>query len=561
MFVPLKVLIADNDANGLESPRAAWDEFDYLEKLDIDFVQTVDAAIEAARDNYYDLAFIDLVFTPDAEGDPGGQAVLTSMSNTSPGCVRAIATGYKRENIDVILNLVSSLEGGEVLFVNKFVGESSGYVEILKNKFSERFNATWELDGIDRLAQGILDRGRVPGLRPEFVAVKAELVALLFDVFNRPASIGLVRDKVRLVLSPMEQQGMSASVVIKANLNYGTDQHGLPIRGAECVLKVGPKEDIRHEANQYVGLIRMGVPSRFRVDLVGWSQRDSLGAICYSMAGGGRSPVRSLDALLATDEFDAVRQSIRSLFSESSQSWMAIAGAPITPHRYYFSKFRSSTERALEKIENFLVRSDTVRGFDSQAGQAIFEDFTLEIVRPGAVTESAFTFDVPACLVHGDLHGGNILISDLDGAEVSMIDYATAGMGPRFTDGAALTSTLRLAQVDGTTTPRTALSIAKLSEQDYDLLVAFRDGTEQDLSAVTSRDRELFALMRLVAETMLANFDCDRTTAAREWAQTLFAYGLSIFVREWTDLERMRIVAFVAASSRYLKEAGVPSVS
>src|SRR5258705_10682656 len=146
MFVPLKVLIADNDTNGLESPRAAWEEFDYLKNLDIDFVQPVEAAIEKAKDNYYDLAFIDLVFTPDAEGDPGGQTILTSMSNTSPGCVRAVATGYKRENIDVILNLVSSLEGGEVLFVNKFVGESSGYVEILKNKFSERFDATWELD-------------------------------------------------------------------------------------------------------------------------------------------------------------------------------------------------------------------------------------------------------------------------------------------------------------------------------------------------------------------------------------------------------------------------------
>jgi len=553
MFSKVRILVADNEKFGLQLAEMQISDMELSQYVDIvGFGKTTEEVRELVKTKYFDAAFIDLVWGGSEAGSEAGKTLLKYIQRNSPGCLNAIVTAYKKEHVDIILDIVSATTGGSVYFVNKNASDTSPYAALLHNKFRQRMDAGWAIENLAEISRALAEPkrlARIENIRQNVEEIEHELSAILFDVFNESASISLTGAPVKLSLRLIRNQGRSSSLAVEAHLSYGRDSNGDEITGNRCFLKIGPVVDIENEARRYSGLIRMGVATEFRVDMVGWAKRDALAAVCYSFAGGIEDDgIRSLDSLLEAEQYRDVFEVISTLFNAGSKSWMQVAGKPKVPQMYYAENFKFDIESALTRVDAFLAKLPDVN-FDAKSGSAGFHGYSLRILRASSAASPNYYFKVGCCLVHGDLHGGNVVVGSRTLRRINMIDYATAGMGPRFADGAALSVTIRAyqARFHGS-----ASDVAKYEKHDFNLLVSLLKETDFDVSRFSDRDREFYSLLQQTASVMFSNFETPRDVQVREWALTQLVYGLSVFQMRASDVEKVRILAAVSASVRFL---------
>jgi hypothetical protein len=141
------------------------------------------------------------------------------------------------------------------------------------------------------------------------------------------------------------------------------------------------------------------------------------------------------------------------MFSERKRSWYDEPGivkiADYFNERFHFGneqrtgvfkKMRVDIREILSRLEGACAESN-----GGSQGRTRREFVTEVLHSPESLfgnNSHLFTNPVPACIVHGDLHGGNVLVGD--GNQPHLIDYATVGMGPRALDFATLEAGVRL---------------------------------------------------------------------------------------------------------------------
>jgi hypothetical protein len=277
---------------------------------------------------------------------------------------------------------------------------------------------------------------------------------------------------------------------------------------------------------------------------------DTIGAVCYSFAGGGVADIKPLEDLLKDEDLRTLVY-LRHEFSRESREWYRQVQA--AEHPASLVTFFESTHKI--KIAEHL---GSIVRLAEKAGVPIN-------LRP--VPEIASQLRQVAshtCIIHGDLNAGNLLLdvdpqdavvpfvrrdessfwTSFDPTVVSgrsprtiMIDYRHTARGPIFIDFAAMQASLRMlpGEVDG------FADYAKAVEQEK--AVWHQGWSGEPIQYGPSKELERLPYWGLVSHELIRlgrlNFEDTQTEPGRkvvsavawqrEYAATCLLYGLRLF--------------------------------
>lgn len=440
---------------------------------------TQDAALRAVGKYYFDAAMIDIELDVPA----GGYEVMREFAEVAPGTPLVVMTKHvDPAHVRELVRLVNPWPPRIAGIIDKAPLSKPGHdaatwmrpavasiIEEWRSSRVELINEDLALELLEARAD------RIPGYRddPEEIATELDRICrcLFGDISGLAEGSG-----IGIELSPIGSPGLSSAIAVEATVRLGEDLSGEPVTGSRCVLKIGPVAGIREEVERYGRFVKFGVRLTQRVELLDHTYHHALGAVCYSFAGGvfGDALV-SLDELLrSSGDSDLASAAIAELFALSSQSWYAVQCDGISARTYIsqtyetdFGECFKSLEGTLNKLQRRLRRPDLQKALGGYVAFEKPDDGTdgmfelggkkLAIPRRNVLGDGRLISAIPACLVHGDMHGGNVMLelsrasagngasADVELRRVCLIDYRSSGPGPRAVDAVALQASLRLA--------------------------------------------------------------------------------------------------------------------
>lgn len=443
---------------------------------------TQNAAIDAIQRFYFDAAIIDIELGTSASGSAGGYEVIREFAEVAPGTPLIVATKHvDPSHVRELIRFVNPGPPKIVEIFDKAPLDRDGHNGDWMVRSLSSILDSWRTRKVDltnsELALELLDERapRIPGLREDSEEIATELDRICRKLFGDIS--GLAKGSgTGVVFQPIGSPGLSSAIAIEAAVTLGEDAGGWPVTGSRCVLKIGPVAGIREEVERYEHFVKFGVRLTQRVELLDHTYHHALGAVCYSFAGGvfGDALV-SLDELLRSSEDSSIaRDAIAEIFALSSQNWYSVRCDGISARAYmsqtYGTDFGNCYERldgTLNKLGRRLRRADLQeplggyisfeRPDDGKDGFLEVGGTKLIVPRKNVLGDGQLIAAIPACLVHGDMHGGNVLLElaggssgdgkprDAELRRVCLIDYRSSGPGPRAVDAVALQASLRLA--------------------------------------------------------------------------------------------------------------------
>jgi CheY-like chemotaxis protein len=441
-----------------------------LEKIDGVFVVEASGPAEARqaiKRHYVDAAVVDLKLRGSAAA---GFGVIDDLEARAPKAPIVIWTNHLRAETVV-----------------KYLGDEQIVRAVRKGKDRHRDLTTpieaavheWRARAVS-VEQGEIVRDLVWARREhpayELPDSPEELERELDRVYRR--LFGAVRGlegeaEVKVKFREIEREGLSSAVTAEGVMTIGSDATGEPVRGNRCVVKIGPIKEIEAEVERYQRFVKFGVRLAQRVELLSSTIESSVGGIAYSFAGGvfGQSLV-SLDKVLhRPDGQHLATKAIKELFNPKRKSWYGVRCVETAPTDYMYESYSTDFDECFDALHASLEK---VQGKSGQLGISFSKAeqdkagwFTFKggelVIPPTNFAGTSLVFPKrKACLVHGDMHGGNVMIElggngkKIDTAKagaltdarlerVCLIDYRSAGPGPRAVDAVALQASIRLA--------------------------------------------------------------------------------------------------------------------
>jgi Response regulator receiver domain len=280
--------------------------------------------------------------------------------------------------------------------------------------------------------------------------------------------------EVNVTFRPIEREGLSAAITVEGDVTLGQDMNEKDVQGNRCVVKIGPVDEIRQEVDRYQRFVKFGVRMEQRVELLSYAYDGLLGGIAYSFAGGvfGQS-LMSLDELLRRqDGRHLVVDATKGLFNPDRKNWYGVRCRETSPVEYMQDTYETDFDECYQLLHSSLKKLQQRFGSRGVSFSVATEDDPGTLAFPGGrlvippkniIGSNEIYQKRPACLVHGDMHGGNVMI-ELDGSDgvaidstefdglsqaklkrICLIDYRSAGPGPRTVDAVALQASMRLA--------------------------------------------------------------------------------------------------------------------
>jgi hypothetical protein len=336
------------------------------------------------------------------------------------------------------------------------------------------------------------------------------------------------------------------------------------VEGGAVVVKFDEASKVEDEVRRFRRFVQYGVPLRHRVELTGHAVAGKLGALVYGFAGGGTSQIRSFDAAVAEGDLETVRRVLKDLFEKPSRQWYEIEGRDRTLNEYrgkrWPGRFGTVRRRLVSEANRWADRFPEIRRRDLGGDEMDrLQVGDTELLLPSAEywTKPPFSLPMPTCIVHGDLHGGNVLIADdavPGGQHVALIDYGAAGFGPRLMDFAFLMATVRLGcaiRSQGPGDP--AVFSARERERQF---AALPDDKALELLEVAAKGGRIDNKILRFAKTRKTPHEADRTRAPisfalAEWAHKNFEH---YSYDEW--LGTMLLVAYRQAGHERVDSVG-----
>lgn len=539
----------------------------------VEVIEAVDEtqATEVLTAQYVDAAIVDIKLA----SPRGGLEVIRDIGELAPTAAVVVVTRH-----DDLRHSFLSSETSPVIAIYEKAGLEENWARRALAPTLEVFRArAVAIRGIE-VPLDMLDqrerRKRISGLRsrPE---TAVELDRLCRRVFGEVSGIG---QPVEVILSQIKRAGLGPAVTVAANVQIGRDLTDEELPGAVTVLKIGPRAEIEAEVARYEAFVKYGVRLTHRVELLGWASEQALGAISYSFAGGvfGVS-LTSLDDLLRSPTRDAiVEEALENLFQVSSRNWYRVKLDPIPPSGYFLTETKLNIQDSYERLDGGLRRirnrfPDSVF-FDSpgrhpgelRVGDAIVRIPPVRIWGAGAFIEAQ-----PTSLIHGDMHGGNVLVelaeegapgepTELRQRRVCLIDFRNSGRGPRLLDFVSLETSVRLADADTVLTEAQVDEPAEDEEQGRRLLGALREAASRvegerlllEVRYENVQPRQLARWQQRVLrlhEMAAWNFDA---ISEREYLTVASLYVLRHFGYSHATVERVRLLAWLDALTERL---------
>jgi CheY-like chemotaxis protein len=542
-------------------------------------------ALEIFQNHYLDIIFLDFQF---GKNRLGGYNVLQYLDQL--GCSAEVILMTKLDlggEMDRVVQSISRLDRPRVMDYLKKQELESLLPETIA-KLTERFETTrvnlTNLDFAVQLLSRRRDRYSKPPLRKSDDEIRVEVERICRDLFGsidgRPFGNIMGRPKstaVSVDLQRLERRGLSAAVTLKpvVRLGFADVPDGSP--GYDCVLKLGPIEDVREELARYREYVRYGVKLVQRVELLGAAFRDAIGGIVYSFAGGvfGQALV-SLDELLRQNT-QLSSQVVENLFAAGH--WYSVSAGRKPVARYMDAPYRvdlgESIKRNLDSLRKLQRKHREVSIDVGQPGAdssfRIGEGPQLKIPGDEFLGGGWRVDSHPWCLVHGDMHGGNVMAElsdhigggnlDLSGTgrtsvrRVCLIDYRNSGPGPRCIDATALESSVRMADAETIASkfgPDGASFLEGQELLEAMMIASRRVDTEQQLYQHLwgQRERALkddWAIMASnVVRGLFSKFE-QQPIPLEEYLQTAMLYAIRELGYAMDGVSRVRINAWLAA--------------
>lgn len=571
---PLRVLILDDEP---DIHTAAEESAGRLaEAVEICGAKTATEAVSLVNSKYIDLAIIDLV---GEDGSLVGLEFLRYLSQMRVGADVVLMTHLDFE-VDHG-NIMEAIAASEIPHVVRFIDKRRShdfFLDAIDGTLRRHRGRACLVENSGVAARLILERRNryarsthTLSLRDDDEEIGLEVERLCQRLF---AEVPLQerRSAIAVRLEPLNRLGLSAAAVLRARVSLGVE--GIHAESTECVLKVGPRDEVQEEAARYLEFVRFGVPLEERVEFLGHAIGDSLGAIVYSMVGGSRGSIHSLDELMSTAPAVATAV-IDRLFSHTS--WYQVSAGKRPPREFFRTTYRTDFVHAFDLSIKPLSKACSAAGAELAvnpgAEPVVKLKGGLKFPLPGREYSGGGPMlrSRPWCLVHGDMHGGNVLV-ELEGAQstqplesrpnlwrVSLIDYRQAGPGPRCVDAAALECAIRLSDAEGLRGRfaaedgvseeglHAALTSVKLERALLDM--EWNDSSTGLMrSAEASEWPEWVELsLAVVRGARLAFAKEAEPVTKTEYLQTCILYGLRQLRYPMKPASRLRIAAWVGA--------------
>jgi len=537
------VLLVDDDHAQLD---AVEDLSGELPGLDIKYASTQDQALEAIEGGHLQLAIVDVSLRRDAEPDTDGITVLKVLRKARPSCERVLLTSIQNEDRREAIRALAPARG-EPALANGLVDKLDEHLrarQLIAERAARWLHAPVEIRNADVMAGQLSDRGvRGPEVTPRrgpLTVTESEVQYVLSRLFGQgeadpERSVDLVDE---VTMNPISE-GWSRSVVAWCEPRASKSGR----IGPRCVVKIGPRPDAEQEVQRYRSYVRFGVPLRYRVELLDYVRGDTVGAVCYSYGSARDIPTRSVQQLFWEEDDTAIR-SLELLFDVREKYLLADVTKADDLVKFFRDEYGRDTNGLIREVRRFIDRSRlNISGDGRTAGLG---GCTLDIPKPDDFAFGSFSGRYAACVVHGDLHGGNILVAE-DGQPV-LIDYRNMTRGPRLLDFASLEASLRMLP-NLITRPLSQMG----SEHVLEVRLWRCFWQDEALPALPYWAKASLAVRRL----MLANFpDCTEL----EYAATALLRALRVFAASAVqDEHRARLLVWISVLVGRLRQlTGAP---
>lgn len=591
-----RVLIVDDEPDMCKAAKKQIAAITDTGKIHVDEAYTGRVAINKVRSRYYDLILLDLY-----KGRVlAGYEVYRKLNEIGCSSEIMFMTRFRLDpSVDSLLKALAS--GGStrlVGFIDKRAEENESIQTEVEKRYEKFVAAELSVANLG-LASRLIDRRRGrysrPGLFPlreSLSEVDAEVERLLRQLYvELPPSL-LRSTEVAVSLEPMDRRGLSAAVVVNATVELGiagaTESKG----GHKTVLKIGPRPDILEEASRFREFVRYGVELDQRIELLAVATADSLGALVYSFAGGVyRRILSSLDDVMISDlranSLQLSREVLQGLFQ--SRHWYEVRTRDVPVSRYFSSNYRNDLLKSADDGEEALFglgaenqlgprcRVERARAYGKDGAHftvTVGQADPLIIPDSSVLGMGAMYGSTPACLVHGDMHAGNVMLEmsemtqegyanrtppKLDLRRVCLIDFRNAGPGPRTIDAVALESSVRLADAEAVCRTINVAGESDLSEEErFEVAekIAGRVTDELALYRAVFRGGEVHSTegwQGLAAEILIGVRSCFPNVELREYLGTSIRYTIRQLGFDMEPVARVRLLSWLAAQYDLLR--------
>jgi CheY-like chemotaxis protein len=377
-------------------------------------VKTPDDARQHLETRFFDIVLVDLFL----HGDLPASELITYISTEAPESMLFVASRESKGRQEDSWTILSEVfqyphRVAAFLFKSNYIDTVTHFARVIRERRTATLSHVVGLDEWVPLVTGrMMRRGSTPTLST--TNLDAQICACVEKLVSRWfAPDKTAKDYLSSFrLDPIESGRSSCAV-----FTLTPEVRGItPIFVNPLILKIGPREEIRHEVERFDKYVQVGVPLEIRTDKVASAEIGTVGAVIYSLLG------ETTDRIVEVGQLDEpqIRSCLETVFNPSRKRWYASGGAVRGMRPLQFFEDRHFGARRFAKVAGQLAAS--LSGADSTIG-VLERDFHEHPI----MNESH-----PTTLVHGDLHLGNLLRYGND--RYAMIDYRDVGIGPRLTD-------------------------------------------------------------------------------------------------------------------------------
>lgn len=301
----------------------------------------------------------------------------------------------------------------------------------------------------------------------------------------------------------------------------------------EClpaVLKISEHKKLKEELLNYDKFVKWLLPYTWRVDILGTGFTKEWGAVCYSFILSGKKDFNSLTYYIEDKNDEMINFVCNEIFSIDKQKWYQIIRKEESISKRYFDRYfpcgdcNTESHRFRTYIQQFFndaVYSPNEVTVNNQQYPIPFENLFANAEKKNQ--------EYSICIIHGDLNGNNIIISE--NKQILFIDFQDTGFGHVFEDFIALECSIRLSY---------PIEVDKSKSTDY---LNFELNIENDFE--TSFDSKYKEHINNIRKLAFENF---KTENKKNYYYGLAAYAFRLLRFDLTDEQKIKITACLLSS-------------
>jgi CheY-like chemotaxis protein len=338
--------------------------------------------------------------------------------------------------------------------------------------------------------------------------------------------------------------GESGSVIVKATPKAADHANEVSV-----VLKFCAIDSFSSELRNFVRYVKWTLPYAWRVDVLGSGRAGKYGVIGYSLAFAGSSKSYPMSRFLNEGDPSPIITFISNVFDETRKVWYrnpkeVSEDDLLTRLTKRYFKSGQSRNRVVDKALDTIQKTSAFSTWPSTEPQT-----QKRLVLRRLIDRIFFQPCKPyrICICHGDLHGGNIMVSE-NKKDMVFIDFQDTGHHHVFTDFVFFENALRK---DGCF-PYPKDIRAAISDEREEISLCFSASFTEDDALTSDGECSMLSLIRATRLKAFRNFPSE--DRVHYFLHSLVLVILMFRNEKLENSAREKLAAFFIACSEQLAE-------